>query len=206
LSVAEATETPPPKPSLREVQRELTRSRVISAALAVFEVKGFTTATIDDIAAEAALSRATIYFHFENKADILRAAVAQLPELVPLLRAIFDAGDHAGRRAGIEALNDYWLEHLGPVWRHVREAAAVDAEMNAWVMHFVHDQTTMMQESFERAGVPRATAEPRAFLIMCMWHEYVYRVDEAAARLDRTASVEALTYLFDAAATPPGGR
>jgi AcrR family transcriptional regulator len=194
---------PAAKPSLRVLQKELTRQRVIESALAVFEAKGFTAATMDDIAGEAAMSRATIYLHFENKTDILRAAVAQLPELMPLLHAIFHAPERERRRAAFAALNDYWLAHLGPVWRHVREAAAVDAAMKQWVLHFVRDQTAMVRATFERAGVPPAMAEARAFMIMCLWHEYVERTDDAERQLDRAAAVDALTDLFDAAATPP---
>jgi AcrR family transcriptional regulator len=193
------------KPSLREMQKELTRHRMIESALSVFDRKGFTATTMDDIAGEAVLSRATIYLHFENKTDILRAAVAQLPDLMALLHAIFEACDRPARHAAFEALNDYWLAYLGPVWRHVREAAATDADMRAWVMHFVRDQTAMVQQALERAGVPAAAAQPRAFLMMCLWHEYVYRTDDAARELDPAAAVDALTDLFDAAAAPPVG-
>lgn len=190
------------RPSLREQQKELTRERIVAAALEAFEANGFIATTLEGIAGHAGLSRPTIYLHFDNKTDILRAAVAKLPELRPLLETILAADDRRARRAGFAALNDYWHEHLGPVWAFVREAAAVDAGMQEWVDRFVADQTVMIRRRLEREGVPRQAARARALLIWCAWHEYLFRLDRAAREAGRDTWATALTDQFEAALRP----
>jgi len=50
-----------------------TRSRVIDAALTVFCRKGYGATTLEDIAAEAGLTRGAIYWNFKNKQDLYAA-------------------------------------------------------------------------------------------------------------------------------------
>jgi AcrR family transcriptional regulator len=69
----------PPRPSLREEQRQLTRARLREAALDVIARDGYGAATIDEIALAAGTSRATFYLHFKSKADIIRELVQTFP-------------------------------------------------------------------------------------------------------------------------------
>lgn len=184
------------------MQKELTRGRVIEAALEVFEEKGFTPATIDDIAKQAALNRGTIYLHFQNKAEILQAAAARLPSIVHLLEDVLGAPDRAERRAAFGRLYANWENHLGPVWRHLREAAAVDPTTNDWIMRIVLDQTAITQRSLEQRGVSRKDARARAFLLLCMWSEFVYRMGQSGSQPDKAASLEALVDFIEAAHMP----
>jgi len=57
--------------SLREEQRQLTRSRLTQAAREVFAEKNFVIATVDDIAVRARVGRATFYIHFDSKNAVL---------------------------------------------------------------------------------------------------------------------------------------
>jgi TetR/AcrR family transcriptional regulator, acrAB operon repressor len=53
---------------------EATREKLLDAALKVFSRKGYATATLDDIAKEAGVTRGAIYWHFKGgKADLLVA-------------------------------------------------------------------------------------------------------------------------------------
>lgn len=58
---------PPGRSARQEEQRKLNRSAIIAAAAGVFAAKPYIQATIDDIIAAAAISRATFYFHFDSK-------------------------------------------------------------------------------------------------------------------------------------------
>jgi AcrR family transcriptional regulator len=51
----------------RDAQREATRRRLYDCALEEFRRTGFQAARIDDIARQAAVSRAAFYFHFAAK-------------------------------------------------------------------------------------------------------------------------------------------
>ena len=78
-----ATETPDKRRSkaadkrdrLRVRDREATRRRLVEAAIVVLARDGYAAARIEDIAAEAGVTRATFYLHFASKADIVRAVM-----------------------------------------------------------------------------------------------------------------------------------
>jgi len=60
---------------LRGRQRAVTRSRLMESARQVFAARGFTDATVDDIAREAGACRATFYLHFRSKTELAAALV-----------------------------------------------------------------------------------------------------------------------------------
>jgi AcrR family transcriptional regulator len=70
---------PEPEPAtpvpLREQQRAHTRGKLMESARHIFAVRGYPSATVDEIAREASASRATFYLHFRSKAEIAAALV-----------------------------------------------------------------------------------------------------------------------------------
>lgn len=53
-------------------EAEVTREKLLDAGLKVFSRKGYATATLDDIAKEAGVTRGAVYWHFKGgKADLL---------------------------------------------------------------------------------------------------------------------------------------
>ena len=75
---------------LREAQRQLTRERLVDAAVDLFGQRGFRAVTIEQIAAAAGANRATFYLHFRNKEDVANAIGDRL---VPNIQANFAALD-----------------------------------------------------------------------------------------------------------------
>jgi AcrR family transcriptional regulator len=59
------------KPNGREVQRQETRQRVYTAAVAEFRRVGMAAADVSVIAREAGVARGTFYFHFPTKEHVL---------------------------------------------------------------------------------------------------------------------------------------
>lgn len=59
---------------------------IIEAALAVFAEKGFAAARLDDIAAQAGVSKGALYLYFETKQDLFRAVVRET--VAPNLAAV----------------------------------------------------------------------------------------------------------------------
>lgn len=79
--------------TLRDQQKELTRTRLIDAARELFNELGVQHTTIDQIARHAGTTRATFYLHFENKAEIASHFVSiYSEEAVTGIRAMFTAG------------------------------------------------------------------------------------------------------------------
>jgi AcrR family transcriptional regulator len=54
----------------RETKKEAVRARIVNAALALFQSKGFDQTTTKQIAKKAKLAEGTIFNHFETKEDI----------------------------------------------------------------------------------------------------------------------------------------
>jgi AcrR family transcriptional regulator len=65
------------RPSQRAVQREDTRRRLLAAARKLFRARGVEQVSMEDIAAAAAASRATIYLYFAGKPALLEALLEE---------------------------------------------------------------------------------------------------------------------------------
>jgi len=67
-------------------EHSLTRRRLVDAAERVIRAKGFARATTREIAREAGCAEGTLYLHFADKLDLIRAVQEQLlPAFVELL-------------------------------------------------------------------------------------------------------------------------
>ncbi len=55
-----------------------TRADILDAAIRIFSVRGVSRTTLNDIAKEAGVTRGAIYWHFDNKNDLLAALWDQL--------------------------------------------------------------------------------------------------------------------------------
>jgi TetR/AcrR family transcriptional regulator, mexJK operon transcriptional repressor len=61
----------------RQQNRILRERRILDAALTVFSEKGFVGASMDDIAAEAGISKPTLYQYFPSKDELFTAMMSQ---------------------------------------------------------------------------------------------------------------------------------
>lgn len=61
------------RPRRRGNKRELTRARLVEAAVAVAEERGLAAASLDEIATRAGMTKGAIYSNFEGKADLVMA-------------------------------------------------------------------------------------------------------------------------------------
>jgi TetR/AcrR family acrAB operon transcriptional repressor len=68
--------------------------RILGSALQLMVSRGFAATTVDDIAANVGLTKGAIYFHFENKTEILLTLLDQVEKL--LIGGLMDRVMHAG--------------------------------------------------------------------------------------------------------------
>lgn len=61
----------------RQQNRILRERRILDAALTIFSQKGFVSASMDDIAAEAGLTKPTLYQYFPSKDELFTAIMSQ---------------------------------------------------------------------------------------------------------------------------------
>jgi AcrR family transcriptional regulator len=93
-----------------------TADRILAAAITAFGRHGYESARLEDIAAEAGITRPSLLHHFASKDDLyaasLRHAFGELERA--LEKALLREGDYEARlRHLIEALVEYEREHLG---------------------------------------------------------------------------------------------
>ena len=68
--------------SLREAQKDLTRGLLMKRALKLFDERGYANTTVDDIAASAGTTRTTFYQHFKSKAELTKALILEVNEIL----------------------------------------------------------------------------------------------------------------------------
>jgi len=77
-----------------KAEAEQTRNDILKAALILFDEQGYAQTTLSTIARKAKVTRGAIYWHFENKEEILAAlAQAQFAELNSQINAAIAAPD-----------------------------------------------------------------------------------------------------------------
>ncbi|MGR6913144.1 TetR/AcrR family transcriptional regulator [[Actinomadura] parvosata] len=66
---------PAPAAPVRRLRRAERREQILDAATRAFARAGYTATGLDDVAAEAELTRAMLYRHFDSKSDLYRAVL-----------------------------------------------------------------------------------------------------------------------------------
>jgi mycofactocin system transcriptional regulator len=176
-------------------------------ALRLFDAQGFDETPVEQIAAEAGVSRRTFFRYFDTKADVLwhnfdgevtelRSQLGIVDTQVPLLAAI---------RTAVLAVNRYTAAdipelriRMGLINSTPALAASASAHYDAW-------EQAVIDFAAQRLGIEptqlRAVAIGRATLAVCRaaYEQWVLRADaDLTQYLD-----EALTLLANGFSSPP---
>ncbi len=96
--------------SRRERERAQRRDDILRAARAVFFQRGFHTATVDDVAVAAEVSKGTVYLYFDTKETILAHLLLEgLDMLVAELEAAYAADRRFGARTRLRRMAEAYL-------------------------------------------------------------------------------------------------
>lgn len=127
----------PAPAGLREQKRKETLRRITDAGIRLFGLKGYEATTLEDIAAEAGISRRTFFHYFKSKDDILLSMQRGLGEhLVAALRAQPPGKPPfaATRDAMLGLVAPYSRDELLALDRLMRSSEAVQARKQASYM------------------------------------------------------------------------
>jgi len=119
----------------RNAQAESTKRAILHAAQKLFTTHGYVRTTMQDVADEAEVAVQTVYAVFGNKRELLRqvleAAVAGDGDVALVVQAMSEEPDPQ-RRARLDAVVSTQIsQRILPIYRVVREAAAVDTDFAA---------------------------------------------------------------------------
>jgi AcrR family transcriptional regulator len=67
-----------PLRSLRAEQVEATRQAIIASARKLFGARGYSATSVDDVAADARVTKGAVYHHFATKDDLFRAVYSEV--------------------------------------------------------------------------------------------------------------------------------
>lgn len=144
--------SPPPSPRTR-LDPDARRAQLVELGRRMLSTRALDTVAIDEIAAEAGISRGLLFHYFPTKRDyhlaVARAAAQDLlqrTEPDPSLDAL------AQLRASVAAFVDYVSENRDPYTAFIRGAAGGDPEARA-----VGDAT---REAFTQRVLARIAARP----------------------------------------------
>jgi AcrR family transcriptional regulator len=174
----------------RAEQARATRRRIVDQATRLFIEQGYAATTLNQIAKGAGVAVQTLYFHFGNKATVLKEAVDVRAvgddQPIPLLdrswaRRVRDEPD--GRRALA-----IWLRNaravfgrVAPIMTIVRDAAGSDPEMAAqWQINmgqrYVAQRTVVQQLADKDALRPELTVDQATDIVFCLVSIEVYQL------------------------------
>lgn len=103
----------------KEREKEQRKQAILDAAESVFFSKGFLAATVDDIAAEAELSKGAIYLYFPGKEDIAAAIVLRAIRLLNSAFSRASASETVGLKK-IEAIGRAFVRFFREHTAHAR--------------------------------------------------------------------------------------
>ncbi|NLL68424.1 MAG: TetR/AcrR family transcriptional regulator [Clostridiaceae bacterium] len=138
-----------------------TKARILSAAEDIFSEVGFDGARVDDIAKDAGVNKALIYYYFKSKNEILETLFSSLIEDVRkmLIESMERTPDVCGDD-GYRALFDVYIRFVSQKRKIIRVAVAESAKMDATssiVMELgnliINAEIEVLRKEYEKKGL-----------------------------------------------------
>ena len=155
--------------SLRDEQRNFTRSRLIRSATILIAERGYANTTISDITEHANASRATFYLHFKDKDELLEALIADVDQDVEdyytRLDAVIATKDRATFRAWVVDARKWFVDNESTVVTLQQYAVSRNATANAGIRPYAVHMPMFMGAT---AAKERPQADFRLWLAVAM--------------------------------------
>ena len=98
MPVHQPSKRPPGRPTSNLTDSAATRQLILQTAMQLFQVHDYADVPMSSIAAAAGLTKATLYYHFSSKSEVLAAAtLVSLEGVYDTIQRIFDQSDRSVR-------------------------------------------------------------------------------------------------------------
>lgn len=190
-------------PRATAAEAAATAERVLASAAARFARHGFAATSVDDVAADAAVTRGAVYHHYASKPGLFTAVVQRMQQEVAeaVVAAAGDASPAEALRRGSHAFLDAIT--TGGHARVLLLDAPAALGWDAWRQADAEASAVHLREALMDAGVAEDAADATTALLSGAMNEAALwlseRPDDEAAR--RTVH-EVLDRLLDAVALP----
>jgi AcrR family transcriptional regulator len=165
---------------VRRLPRAQRREQILAAATKAFARNGFAATGLDDIAAEAGITRVILYRHFDSKTDLYQAVLDRFCAVL---------SDHVAEPVG--GFTDASIDGL------LKAAIAEPAGFRLLFVHSAREPEFKAQaEQFRRDITEAAHLQIAAIVPDAAWARW-------AARLAPTAAIEAIIAWLDAGQPDP---
>ena len=156
-----------------------TRDRILDAAMNIFSAKGFHDTKLDEIVAEASISKGSIYFHFPNKEKLFIALVDQFADLIER-RAREAIGQEAQGmvrvRAALEAVLETFGKYRLPAKLLLVQAVGLGTVFERKRMEVTDRFALLIQTYLDEAVADGSIAPVNTHIVAHAWMGAIYSV------------------------------
>jgi AcrR family transcriptional regulator len=197
-----------PRPDVSEERRE----QILDAAAAVFARVGVRESRMDDIVAEADLSKGALYWYFKSKDDLVAAFIERLfARAIENFRQLLKT--EQSFQVGLDAIAEYTtadLRQIGRMRSVVLEyyaLAARDARVRervrGYIETFVELFATMIENAIARGECRAVDARKTALAVEAMFEGITLLSIVGIADVDSDATIAHAMHLMFASLLPP---
>ncbi len=155
-----------PMEGLRERKRRETLQRITSAGMRLFIKQGYDNTTLDEIAAEAGISRRTFFYYFKSKDDILLSMQRSNSETLATAVSSAPRGKKpldTIRDAVIQVCESIPAKEMIAIHRLMRSSEAVQARKHAT---YIENENALVSALRERYPEPKHETSLRVVAMM----------------------------------------
>jgi AcrR family transcriptional regulator len=187
--------------SAARTRRAEARERILSAAERLLRERPYRELSVEEVMAEAGLSRTVFYRHFDGLPELV---LSRLREITDELLAVLDVEPAPGRTREILAAAVEAFAVHGPFMRAVDEAASHDGEIEAAYRALVDGFTAVMagqiQAGMDDGRIAPGNAHELARALNLMNREYLLETLGRDPSFDRALALDTLGHVWDAVA------
>ncbi len=156
-----------------------TRERILDSAMNIFSAKGFHDTKLDEIVAEASISKGSIYFHFPNKERLFIALVDQFADVIErrAREAIDEEAPGIGRvQAALEAVMETFGKYRRPAKLLLVQAVGLGTVFERKRMEVTDRFALLIKTYLDEAVADGSIAPVNTHIVAHAWMGAIYSV------------------------------